>query len=277
MGANQQLLAAGGGAIVTGQQAYTTAGTYSWVAPAGVTKVSVVAVGPGNYAGGGLGYKNNTSVTPGSSYTVVVGAGNSGTNSYFSSACLVRGGAACSAYLGPAGTYIGDGGGNGGGPGLLAGGGAGGYSGNGGTYTWDNASGGNGAGGGGGSGVTAYYCAPPCSTYQSSGGGGVGILGLGANGTGGSGGGVVYPVWGTNTVFGGTGGSGGGNGTDGTVCYFLFCCCWWLPAGTAGSGGNYGGGRGTGTGSGGSGAGGAVRIIWPGCARSFPSTRTADE
>ena len=30
-----------------GSQSYTTAGTYSWVAPAGVTKVSVVAVGGG--------------------------------------------------------------------------------------------------------------------------------------------------------------------------------------------------------------------------------------
>jgi hypothetical protein len=29
--------------------------------------------------------------------------------------------------------------------------------------------------------------------------------------------------------------------------------------------------------SNGNGSGGAVRIIWPGCARSFPSTRTADE
>jgi hypothetical protein len=27
----------------------------------------------------------------------------------------------------------------------------------------------------------------------------------------------------------------------------------------------------------GTGARGAVRIIWPGCARSFPSTRTANE
>ena len=30
-----------------GQQAYTTPGTYSWVAPTGVTKVSVVAIGGG--------------------------------------------------------------------------------------------------------------------------------------------------------------------------------------------------------------------------------------
>jgi len=27
---------------VTGQQAYTSSGTYTWVAPAGVTKVSVI-------------------------------------------------------------------------------------------------------------------------------------------------------------------------------------------------------------------------------------------
>ena len=33
-----------------GQQAYTTAGTYSWVCPAGVTSVSVVAVGGGGGA-----------------------------------------------------------------------------------------------------------------------------------------------------------------------------------------------------------------------------------
>ena len=54
---------------VIGSQSYTTAGTYTWIAPAGVTKVSVVAVGGGsnNFShcnssgggGGGLGYKNN--------------------------------------------------------------------------------------------------------------------------------------------------------------------------------------------------------------------------
>lgn len=68
-----------------GQQAYTTAGTYSWVAPANVTSVSVVAIGgggggykssnPRSGAGGALAYTNNITVTPGNSYTVVVGAG----------------------------------------------------------------------------------------------------------------------------------------------------------------------------------------------------------
>jgi hypothetical protein len=49
------------------------------------------------------------------------------------------------------------------------------------------------------------------------------------------------------------------------------------------SGGSYGGGGGGGgnlvgcTFAGGAGIGGAVRIIWPGCARSYPSTRTNDE
>ena len=48
----QILLATAGGAagIEPGQQAYTTPGTYTWVAPATVTAVSVVAVGGG---GGG--------------------------------------------------------------------------------------------------------------------------------------------------------------------------------------------------------------------------------
>jgi hypothetical protein len=47
------------------------------------------------------------------------------------------------------------------------------------------------------------------------------------------------------------------------------------------SGGRYGGGGGgayaDATHVGGTGARGAVRIIWPGCARSFPSTRTDNE
>ena len=61
-----------------GQQAYTTAGTYTWVAPAGVTSVSAVAIGGGGSGtslgsggGGGLRYVNNYTVTPGSGYPVV--------------------------------------------------------------------------------------------------------------------------------------------------------------------------------------------------------------
>ena len=123
-----------------GQQAYTSAGTYTWVAPASVTSISVVAVGGGGGGGGsnantgafvgtggggGLGYKNNYSVTPGSSYTVVVGAGGTagpiltkggaGGDSYFVSTGVVKGGGAQTSDSFPNnGTYTGDGGGNGG-------------------------------------------------------------------------------------------------------------------------------------------------------------------
>ena len=76
-------------AIPPGQPAYTTAGTYIWTAPAGVTSVSVVAIGGGaaggvrggagsripGGTGGGLGWKNNIPITPGATYTVVVGEG----------------------------------------------------------------------------------------------------------------------------------------------------------------------------------------------------------
>lgn len=74
-----------------GQALFTTAGSYTWTAPPGITSVSVVCVGSGGGgfllftntdsnvvvnggAGGGLGYTNNISVTPNNNYTVVVGA-----------------------------------------------------------------------------------------------------------------------------------------------------------------------------------------------------------
>jgi len=45
-----------GGAIVGSQAAFTTAGTFSWTAPAGVTSVCVVCIG-----GGGSGATGQTS------------------------------------------------------------------------------------------------------------------------------------------------------------------------------------------------------------------------
>jgi hypothetical protein len=248
--------------IPVGEQAYTTPGTFSWTAPAGVTSVSVVCVGGGGNGstasfggggGGGLGWKNNISVTPGQSYTVVVG--NSGETSYFSSTSIVAGyGGSTSTGTsgGTGGSYTGDGGGNGG-VGGVAGdansragaGGAGGYSGNGGnggSYSggWTvSTAGTGGAGGGGGNG---YY-----SGRVGGGGGGVGILGEGASG---SGGGFVS----NSSGYRGQGGSGGEGGSQ------------------IATGGAYGGGGGNESGSGGQ---GAVRIIWGGN-RSFPSTNTAD-
>lgn len=181
--------------LAQGQQAYTTAGTYSWIAPADVTSVSVVAVGSGSGGGGGgaLAYKNNITVVPGTSYEVVVGAagvsggaGAEGTNGNFSRftagfGSMTAGGAQTVGTVAnggvPSGTY--DAGYTGGYGSQAAGsgyngGGAAGYAGNGGLTTFGGA-GTAGSGGGGGGGGWTYF-----------GGGGVGILGQGANGFGGS-------------------------------------------------------------------------------------------
>ena len=266
----------------TGQQAYTTAGTFSWTAPAGVTSVSVVAIGAGGGGstyggggGGGLGWKNNITVVPGNTYTVRVGAGGNdgpGGDSYFINDTTVKGGGAPNSYwagyLTPNfGTFVGDGGGNGGNGGRVidavngnrgGGGGAGGYSGTTGATAGGsggvNSSGGAygaptaGTGGGGGGGWSGGTPVPSPWTDRAQGGGGVGILG---QGTSGAAGGV-------------NGGSGGDSGTN--------------PSGTR-SGGLYGGG-GANYDTGyylakTPGAGGAVRIIW-GDGRAFPSTNTAD-
>ena len=283
-----------------GEHQYNIAGTYNWTAPAGVSLVSVVAIGGGaggsggwgpGGAGGGLAYKNNISVTPGQSYTVVVGSGGAGAvddgdnsiwsmavgsnggESYFISTSTIRasGGTAgqtTSPYPSVGGTNLaGDGGGSGGlsetsGSGYhWAGGGAGGYSGTGGrsgssgsAYTgWSgqNYSGNPGAGGGGGAGGMLTDHKPP------GGGGGVGFFGEGTSGSGGNG--YITAVTGTN------GGGGGSGGSDGSHSSFVT-----YDPGAAG--GNYGGGGGCGYTTGGAGGVGAVRIIWGTSTRSFPST-----
>jgi hypothetical protein len=248
-----------------GQQAYTTAGTYSWVAPAGVTSVCVVCVGGGAYmSAGGLGWKNDITVVPGDSYTVVVGnsapfVGSNAGSSYFINLATVRGGGG-SWGSASGGTFIGTGGGNGGSSSTFAGGGAGGYTGNGGTGAggWGT-NGGPGNGGGGGGGASAAYG----TYYYAGGGGGVGILGQGANGAGG------LASESTASGGGGGGGSGGANGASGT------------NYNTPGNGGLYGGGGGggmdidTGDAVYRLGGRGAVRILW-GAGRAFPATNTGD-
>jgi hypothetical protein len=270
--------------------AVTNQYTFTWQAPAGVTSVSVVAVGGGGAGyttsfgggggGGGLGWVNNITVTPLQNYTVVVGAGGTatlnGADSYFINTSTVRGGGGTngSSVNGSASTggtytvtnsYGTAGGGVGGVGGYFSssnagytggGGGAGGYTGNGGqgssngTTTPLNGGATAGSGGGGGGGGQ-----PTSSTQGGYGGGGVGVLGQVANGTAG--------VSGT-TYANSTPGGGGSNGTAG------------LSDGTS-KGGSYGGGGGLTTGSlSGAGGGGAVRIIWPGAARSFPSASTSN-
>ena len=238
--------------LVQGQQEYISAGSYTWVAPAGVTSVSVVAVGGAAGSGGGLGYKNSISVTPGDSYSVVVGAGidaraYTNLDSYFVSTSTVAG---FGADTSGGGSYFGDGGGNGGlGPlnysSIKSGGGAGGYSGSGGAGVGAGSSGNAGAGGAGGS-------AGANSSDGGGGGGGVGILGEGSSGAGGT------------TTTGGGGGSGGSNGMAPT-------------ASLGGNGGLYGGGCGVKGTISFNGHRGAVRIIWSNSVtRAFPSTNTGD-
>lgn len=262
--------------LTTGQTAYTSPGTYSWVCPADVYYVNVVAVGGGGggnantsggggAGGGGLGWINNYAVTPGNSYTVQVGIGGTGSgtptpggNSYFVNTTTVCGFGGAAGATG--GTQVAGGtfypptqGGNGGASGtrLIAdlgpgGGGAGGYSGNGGKGGSTGAAGDAGTGGAGGGGGSTGT-----SSNRGGGGGGVGILGQGTSGTGGA-----YSASAAGGA--GVGGSGGANGP-------------------VGGGGAYGGG-GAGADSTAytpTGGNGAVRIIW-GAGRAFPSTNTGD-
>jgi len=96
----QGVLASIGG-ISGGQQVYASAGSYSFLVPAGVTTICAVAVGGGGAGddgnagdgggggggGGGLAYANDIPVTPGNSYAVVVGAGGpAGASAYGSKA-----------------------------------------------------------------------------------------------------------------------------------------------------------------------------------------------
>lgn len=306
-----------------GQQAYTTPGTYSWTCPESVYTVSVVCIGGGGSGaygrsytggawpsggGGGLGYKNNISVNPGQTYTVVVGAGTPAVtmtsstsktypstpagDSYFISTSTVKGGAGGNATAGgpgQGGTYVGDGGGNGGNGaaagggtegsnaiGAAGGGGAGGYSGNGGNAKSTIATSGSrgdpygtgNPGTGGGGGAGAGYSVAAYNSGEMQGGCGGGT---GILGQGSNGAGGVSSTS-QSSVQGGGGGSSGANGSSGSA--------------HPGTGGSYGGG------GGGflsnqfvsdhttcAGGGGAVRIIWPGSTgitRAFPSTNTGN-
>ena len=262
---------------IQGQQAFTTPGTHTWTCPAGVTSVCVVCIGGGGTggayggSGGSLAYKNNITVTPGQTYTIVVGNTNSQISGSPYSFTAESSSAFGTVASGGEGGYSGsststfksigsnyDGGGRGGlassdwfvsGYGYKggAGGGAGGYSGDGGnggkgvTGAGGDTAPTAGSGGGGGGGM------PPTSGSSGS-GGGTGIFGEGTSGAAG-----------TSSSPNGKGGSGGG---DGTQPY----------------GGQYGGGSGNtsmSTTQNMNAQHGAVRIIW-GTGRSFPSTLTAD-
>ena len=264
-----------GGSIDNGalQQEWTSSGSYSWTCPDGVTSVCAVCVGAGadggsnkhGDGGGGLGWKNDIPVTPGQSYTVVVGNKNTGGgDSYFINSTTVKGGGGSTGSSSPGGnpgtggTFVGDGGGNGGNGGSQnqstggsgGGGGAGGYSGNGGNggtgISFGASSGNQGNGGAGGGGAGA--------SWEGGAGGGVGLQGEGTDGDGAG----TYDGQGSQSY--GHCGKGGSGGAPQTFAAF--------PSLGPGSGG--GGGNGI------AGANGAVRLIW-GTGRAFPATNTTDQ
>ena len=244
----------------TGSQAYSilagptpTLTNTSWTAPTGVTQIEVLVVGgggggagtnnsPGGGGGaGGLIYNSSFSVTPGSSYTVTVGAGGSagiasptvtdhggtGSNSVFGSLTAYGGGGgARDNTTAPAGTYGSGGGGSLSGLGASGTSGQGFSGGNGNYYNSGQASGGG--GGAGGPGANSY-AVNGTTGYGGAGGPGLafdisGTMTYYAGGGGGSG-------W-ASPASGGQGGGGrGGYGTNGT-------------AGTASTGGGGGGGGG---------------------------------
>ncbi len=255
-----------------GQQEFTIAGTYSWVAPYGYPTVSVVAVGGGGCGGstgggGGALAWGNISISGGDTYTVIVGqAGQSNTSigasggfSSFGPNLIYAGGgygALVANQKGMGGNVrIGTGGGDGGCSNTGGGGGAAGYSGNGGNAETFSGLAGNGGGGGAGG----------RTRYEGKGGGGVGIYGQGASGAGGvgnyldagwtgQGGSGGLPPESINQGYGQTVGSAGygfGGGGGGSLWYAGF------PHST------------------GWGARGAVRIIW-GNGRYYPATNTAN-
>lgn len=265
---------------VRGCAVYTTPGTYTFTVPAGVTSISMVAVGAGERGypsaaycagccgryfsdgyggyGGGLAYKNNYTVSPGQTLTIHVGCGSSTYASvcYFSSAVKTSG---CSILARGTGGYYG-GGINPCYPNIGDGSGTGGVSGHsGGYYYWfpiyNRAGGGGGAGGYSGAGGTGYCSCLYISATAGSGGGG------GGGGAGNNGGGVGLYGQGCNGAAGGGTGSatcypccngliGGGGGGSYTYTY----CCGYI--GTPGAAGGNGG----------------VRIVYPGTTRQFPST-----
>ena len=274
----------------SGQQVYTGVGTYTWVAPAGVTKISAMVVGGGNAgqcvqgsgpncwtggAGGGSGsrvWSTNKTVVPGNSYTMKI----LGTPQIATAFC--GGGACLKIQAGDVNTYVGCS------VGMFRIRGIGGGIGS--CFTAANAAGG---GGGGVAGFTTQSntAGPyPCASGFTKGGGGGQFGCPGASGWCGGGGG------GGGATTGGAGGGGGGSsllgnsspGNIGNNGSFPSGGGGGASGGAAGSGKNggaYGGAGGGGAYSGGvvapgTGAGAGIRIMWPGCTRSYPSTNTND-
>lgn len=278
---------------------YTTAGTYSFVVPSGVTTVSVVCVGaggsgltincldfpPGGGGGGALSYTNNIPTTAGETLTVTVGAGvarnrypafrtGAGAAPAGGPSSVARGGTVLISAAGGAGGFKG--------AGLVAGsGGAGGAAGSGvGSVRYSGGSGSAYAGGGaagyggnGGAGAPLASTGSPgtggaaggggassgTGADQGGSGGGVGLVVVGASGAGGS--------IGTTSPFPAGGGGGGSGGATGGPAQFNFGT---QPAGIYGGGGGAAGDTTT-SATGGESAVGGVRIIYGGTGKTYPN------
>lgn len=233
---------------VFGQQAYTTAGTYTFTVPAGVTSICVVCVG-----GGGGGYASGSGV-----YT-----GSNGGNSTFNSTTCGAGGGGKS----PAAQQPGVGGS------VLNGTGVAGANGLVNPDAWFY------GGGGGGAGTLAGSAAPNGAGRLWNGGGGYGAS-ITSTGSNAGAPGTDSPYSGPSVSLGGSYGGGGGGGRDGPgggggaisyvnnisvtpgQNYTVVVGDGGSPQGSADRTGGYGGP-------------GAVRIIW-GPGRSFPSTNIGD-
>jgi hypothetical protein len=242
--------------IIATVQQFTTPGTTSWTAPAGVSAIEVLVVAGGGGGGGtqetpagggggggGLIYRNNYTVTPGSAYTVTVGSGGAGG---VGRAVGTNGGNSVFDTL----TAIGGGGG-----GFYSGASAAGGSGGGAAWRGTTSIGSSGTANQGNAGGSVLQTG---NLQGCAGGGGAGGPGSNSAGQSGGGGGPGLPfdISGRMTYYAAGGGGGGGFGQT--------------PGGVGGSGGSEVGGQGgygiaTGqngfnavvnTGSGGGGAGG---------------------
>jgi hypothetical protein len=278
--------------LAVGQQEYITPGTYTFTVPENVNKISFVLIGGGGGqtqstsgargpGGGGLIYCNNLYVEEYQEIRVVVGdrgtSGDSPTDGGTSSLTIGygtsspktiqangggRGGlidagpggttSANSYFSSNSSTFVGFSGGGGGNPGFFPGGtvnhngGAGSAAG----YSAVGAKGGN----GGTSGVTGSGGSGGSGAGRSNGsGGGTGIWGQSTNGNGG-----LYSQ--TNVSADLQSGKAGSKlGATEVLSQF----------GGGSAGGNIQFSYKAGT--------GAVRIIWPGQLRQYPTTRTSDE
>jgi len=285
---------AGNDIIATGQYLHETGGAYQWVCPSGVTSISICCIGAGGGGvgftkpgvnlggaggGGSLSYKNNVRVIPGTTYILFIGyaygnrnggeglladtagtlpqtVGTSGayatfgiTSSYTDSLCNADGGSGGRGKSTDSSPYTG----------VLQGG-MGGSTlamGNFGTSTTGYGLGGQGGNGGnssliaGGGGAGGYNAA-------------TGGRGQGTQGAAGAGGGSGAGAGGAAHAIGvAQGYTGGGVSVLGT---------------SPGGGTLYGGGGGAAAAMrGGNGMGGAIRIMWPGISRQYPSTIVADQ